>query len=503
MSYFPGLSDGADVNAGSTTDVAVTGDSAGTQSAKLRGLLKILSDIWDSVNHRIKVDGSGVTQPVSGSVAVSNLPTTQAVSGSVSVGNFPATQTVSGTVSVGNFPATQAISATSLPLPTSAAQDGTDGTGITQPTGGAGIRGWLSGIYHLLSTTLTVSISGTPSVSISGTPSIANTAFTANAGTNLNNSALALDTSITTVNSNLTTLDADIKSNITLHAGSNTIGSVKVTDGTNSPNVTPATAASNAIGSQASILTAGAFAEVSATNVASSNGDLVPAMDVSNFRSFSLQLTGTWTGVINIQGSNDNVNWFTLSAISIASNGGLVTNIVSNGQMVGALNTRYFRVRMTTYTSGTGASSVCELYTQPSFFTALTANCIQNGTWATTAIPNAATTGGASLFHGISAASTNATSIKASAAQLYGYQLSNTNAAARYVKFFNKASAPTLGTDIPVRTVLVPANSQVNGTFVVGGVFATGLALATTTGMADLDTSAVGAGDLSIDIDYK
>ena len=43
------------------------------------------------------------------------------------------------------------VSATSLPLPANAAQDGTDGTGITQPTGGAGIRGWLSGIYKFVS----------------------------------------------------------------------------------------------------------------------------------------------------------------------------------------------------------------------------------------------------------------------------------------------------------------------------------------------------------------
>ena len=35
-------------------------------------------------------------------------------------------------------------------LPGSPAQEGTDATGVTQPTGGIGIRGWLSGIYNLL-----------------------------------------------------------------------------------------------------------------------------------------------------------------------------------------------------------------------------------------------------------------------------------------------------------------------------------------------------------------
>ena len=56
-----------------------------------------------------KVDGSGVTQPVSGTVGVNNLPATQNVSGtvgidpshnSVSVSNLPAVQNVSGSVSI-------------------------------------------------------------------------------------------------------------------------------------------------------------------------------------------------------------------------------------------------------------------------------------------------------------------------------------------------------------------------------------------------------------------
>lgn len=97
-------------------------------------------------------------------------PTLNADGGSpVHVNNFPATQTVSGTVGIsgtvpvsGTFwPATQPVSALSLPLPSGAAQDGTDGTGITAPTGGSGIRGWLSGIYQKLSAALAVSQSGT------------------------------------------------------------------------------------------------------------------------------------------------------------------------------------------------------------------------------------------------------------------------------------------------------------------------------------------------------
>jgi len=42
---------------------------------------------------------------------------------------------------------THNINVTSLPGDPS--QDGTDATGVTQPTGGVGIRGWLSGIFNL------------------------------------------------------------------------------------------------------------------------------------------------------------------------------------------------------------------------------------------------------------------------------------------------------------------------------------------------------------------
>lgn len=50
--------------------------------------------------------------------------------------------------------------AASLPLPTGAAADGTDGTGITPPTGAMGIRGWLSGIYQKLSGTVVMASAG-------------------------------------------------------------------------------------------------------------------------------------------------------------------------------------------------------------------------------------------------------------------------------------------------------------------------------------------------------
>ena len=106
----------------------------------------------------------------------------------------------------------------------------------------------------------------------------------------------------------------------------------------------------------------------------------------------------------------------------------------------------------------------------------------------------------------ISAATTNATSAKASAGQVGGWYITNTNAAARYFKIYNKASAPTVGTDIPAMTLLVPGNangSGANAEFMNGIEFTTGIAYATTTGAADADTGAVAANEVIINLLYK
>ena len=56
---------------------------------------------------------------------ITNWPTSQPINGSVAVSNLPATQPVSGTISVGNFPTTQAVS-------------GSAGTSLAQGAGTAG-----------------------------------------------------------------------------------------------------------------------------------------------------------------------------------------------------------------------------------------------------------------------------------------------------------------------------------------------------------------------------
>lgn len=93
------------------------------------------------------------------------------------------------------------------------------------------------------------------------------------------------------------------------------------------------------------------------------------------------------------------------------------------------------------------------------------------------------------------AATTNATSAKASAGYLHKVVGYNAAAAARYLKVYNKASAPTVGTDTPVMTFYLPATAAF-ALNLDGVYFSTGIAYALTTGSADADTGALTEADI-------
>lgn len=98
-------------------------------------------------------------------------------------------------------------------------------------------------------------------------------------------------------------------------------------------------------------------------------------------------------------------------------------------------------------------------------------------------------------YNVVTAASTNAAFIKASAGTLYELTISNVTATASYIKIYNKASAPTVGTDVPVLTIPAPANSTVSMEFgALGKRLGTGIAIAATAAIAATDTAVTVAG---------
>lgn len=103
-----------------------------------------------------------------------------------------------------------------------------------------------------------------------------------------------------------------------------------------------------------------------------------------------------------------------------------------------------------------------------------------------------------------SAATTNATSVKGSAAVLGSLEAENRSATVRYLKIYNKATAPTVGTDTPVWTIMLPANSIRSVPIPAFGMrLSAGFALAITAGIYDNDVAAVGADEVSLNWSYN
>jgi len=107
-----------------------------------------------------------------------------------------------------------------------------------------------------------------------------------------------------------------------------------------------------------------------------------------------------------------------------------------------------------------------------------------------------------STHHLIAAGSGDATSVKASAAQLRGVHVFNAEAAAISVKFHNTAGAPTPGSGV-VLSVRVQAGFARDITFPGNGrAFATGLGMTVVTELADAGSTGVTAGSVEIEVVY-
>lgn len=100
-----------------------------------------------------------------------------------------------------------------------------------------------------------------------------------------------------------------------------------------------------------------------------------------------------------------------------------------------------------------------------------------------------------------SAASTNQTLVKGTPGRIVSIVCSNVNAATRYVKLFDKATAPVTGTDTPILTIQVLTGATVG--IVVGYTTLLGIGLAITVNATDLDNTNVAAGDVKVLLSYQ
>lgn len=102
-------------------------------------------------------------------------------------------------------------------------------------------------------------------------------------------------------------------------------------------------------------------------------------------------------------------------------------------------------------------------------------------------------------FHYITLNTTNSTLVSGTGQNILKWVVVGNAQATQvnYLKLYNKATAPTCGTDIPVITIMLPGNSNGGGVTTVSfddTKFTAGLGFCVTLNAADNDNTAVAAG---------
>jgi hypothetical protein len=286
-----------------------------------------------------------------------------------------------------------------------------------------------------------------------------------------------------------------------LAAGSNTIGAVQLTDGSTTANNVAGDTGQNAL------VTTRGRKEVAFTTT---TAQALASTDVSNYSWVCVHTTSQGTSSsVAFQGSNDNTNWVGVNLLSVAAAGAALPSVATGSvsMYAGPLPCRYFRVNVTGISAGTTAG-VIEFLTQAT--PALTNNLVLAS--GTNTIGNVGlapqTTGGLSSVKVISAASNNATLVKSTAGQVYNIQAFNTATSVRYLKLYNKTSAPAPATDtgstVLLASYLIPANGSGLVVEISNGMaFSAGIGLAVVTGMADSDNTSTGASEVIVNVQYK
>lgn len=199
-----------------------------------------------------------------------------------------------------------------------------------------------------------------------------------------------------------------------------------------------------------------------------------------------------------------NGNWFGLQAIrsnsnTIESTSGALSAAPAYSWEMSVNALKWIRVKASAHTSG----AMTWMF-QPGSYATEPIPGIQTHAITGTVTANQGTLTSPTPLNVTSAATTNATIVKSSAGTVYSITASNTSSTTtRYLKFYNIATSPVVGTTIPVLTITLPALTEKNISFgVLGHRFATGIGMAITTGSADTDATVVVAGEVKVCISF-
>lgn len=236
----------------------------------------------------------------------------------------------------------------------------------------------------------------------------------------------------------------------------------------------------------------------SASGAIAINTDVVPAQDVKAQSSVELRVLSLGTsGVLTVQASEDGTAYTTVNVVNSA--GAIVSTINAAGVYMCPVYTTFIRVRLTTAVPAGRTNIAARVSTSP-FQYPVPIPATQPVSGAVSATISATlATGPTLLYHRLvsSAASTNATLVKNTAGRVLKIRGYTAKTAVCYLKLYNKVTAPTVGTDVPVLTFPLKASDVFDIDIpVIGLNFSTGIAYAITGAVADADTTALVAADV-------
>ncbi len=518
------VADGADVAEGATTDAAVL-DAAGTVNSHARGIVKILADVWDSVNHFLKVNIQNASLAIT--AASLPLPSGAATSAKQDTGNTSLSSIDGKVPALG-----QALAASSVPVVLTAAQISTltppaaitgfatestldtrtgslTETAPATDTASSGINGRLQRIAQRISSLITAL--GSP---FQAGGSIGNTSFASTVadganvtlGAKADAKSTATDTTAVTAMQVLKQISASVQAppsqavtnagtfavQAAITAASGSIASGAIASGAiASGAVASGAIASGAIASgaiAAGAIAAGATSIADNEDAASADGDrgvkilavrkATPANTSGTDGDYEFPQISA--GRLWASSNVDQINGVTpLMGAGNSGTGALRVSISTDDVNLAAINA------VSGTTAGakviTDASGTIQQYLRGLIYQLITAG-------ASFFTPTPGTTGGWSMFNatsgdGSTALTNTAQAIKASQGTLGGWYIYNPNASAvAYVCLYNVASGSvTVGTTNPAIVIAVPAGAAANLEIGNGLQFSTAISVAAAT----------------------
>lgn len=244
------------------------------------------------------------------------------------------------------------------------------------------------------------------------------------------------------------------------------------------------------------------------TGVIAANTVLMPVTLMDRGGYVTLQITSLGaSGQVRVDHSHDGITWLGTSVRRLGTPGTVLSGTASSAGMYSAIVVgKYVRAVLSNATTSgntnvvfrAGEGNSVDLSGDPVVTVTVAAGNQLIGKFRQD-VGAAVSDGPAWLINRLvsAAATTNPTLVKAAAGRVMLIRGHNAAAAVRYLKLYNKASAPTVGTDTPVLTIPLKASDVFELELNPHGLqFSTGIAYAITTGATDADTGALTAADV-------